>query len=172
MRRAYPSVFLSTVVLPALFMAVLMALIAAISAPGEAAFAKSKPISWKAIDDALLRVNNVAVKDWGVYQAGKKTDPLLLQMGSRFLLIEVHDHRLLEIDSSKIERKSDDLLWDPSDRPTNPLVTSNWVVTDIGGAFQIGAKIDSEDRVLDLQLPHPANIGSLPQHATTPRQRR
>jgi hypothetical protein len=164
MRRAYRSVlFLAPFLLVAIGAAWVM---------GGETLAKSKPVSWKAIDDALLRVNDVAVKDWGVYQAGRKTDPLLLQMGNRFLLIEIHDRRLFELDSSKIERKSDELLWDPSDRPAKPLVTSDWVVTDIGGAFQIGAKIVSEGRVLDLQLPHPANVGDLPQHTATPRQRR
>lgn len=141
-------------------------------AVGGGALAKSKAVSWRAIDDALLRVNNVAVKDWTVYQAGKKTDPLLLKMGNRFLLIAIHDRQLFEIDPAKIESKSDELLWDPADRPAKPLVTSDWAENDIGGAFQIGAKIDAEDRVFDLQLPHPANVGSLPQHTATPRQRR
>jgi hypothetical protein len=43
---------------------------------------------------------------------------------------------------------------------------------DVGGAFQIGAKIDSESRSLDLQLPHPPNIGDLPARSATPAQRR
>jgi hypothetical protein len=150
----------------------LVAAIAMSCAVGGGALAKSKAVSWRAIDDALLRVNNVAVKDWTVYQAGKKTDPLLLKMGNRFLLIAIHDRQLFDLDPSKIESKSDELLWDPADRPAKPLVTSDWAENDIGGAFQIGAKIDAEDRVFDLQLPHPANVGSLPQHTATPRERR
>lgn len=139
---------------------------------GGSAFAKSKPESWKAIEDALLRVNDVPVKDWSVYQAGKKTDPLLLQMGSRFLLIEIHQRKLFELDPTKIEHKSEDVVWDPSNRPANPLATSDWVENDIGGAYRIGAKIDGEGRVLDLQLPHPPNIGALPARTATPRRGR
>jgi hypothetical protein len=149
----------------------LLMLLVAVCAAGGGVAAKGKPISWKAIDDALLRVNDAPVKDWSVYQAGRKTDPLLLKMGNRFLLIEIRDRRLFELDASKIERKSEDLLWDPSDCPTNPLATSDWVEHDIGGAFRIGATIDTEGHILDLQLPHPPNIGSLPARTATSRRR-
>ena len=138
---------------------------------GEVA-AKSKPVTWKVIDDALLRVNGSPVKDWGVYQAGRKTDPLLLQMGNRFLLVEIHERRLFELDPSKIEHKGGELVWDPADCPATPLVTSDWVEHDVGGAFQIGAKIDSDSRSLDLQLPPPPNFGDLPARSATPAQRR
>ena len=120
-------------------------------APGNETLAKSKPVSWKTIDDALLRVNDVAVKDWSVYQAGKKRDPLLLQIGNRFLLIEIHEQQLFELEASKIERKPEELRFDPSDRPANPLATSDWMESDIGaGLPEISAKIDSEGRVLDF----------------------
>ena len=142
------------------------------AALAERLSAKSKPVAWKVIDDALLRVNGSPVKDWGVYQAGRKTDPLLLQMGNRFLLVEIHERRLFELDPSKIEHKAGELVWDPADCPATPLVTSDWVEHDVGGAFQIGAKIDSESRSLDLQLPHPPNIGDLPARSATPAQRR
>jgi hypothetical protein len=150
----------------------LLAAIAALGSSGGRAFAKGKPVSWKAIDDALLRVNDLAVKDWSVYQAGKKTDPLLLQMGNRFLLIEIHGRQLFEVDPSKMERKSGELVWDPSDRPAEPLATSDWTAGDIGAAFRIRAKITTEDRALDLELPHPPDIGNLPAHTAQPQRRR
>jgi len=136
------------------------------------AFAKSKPLPWKAIEDALLRVNDAPIKDWSVYQTGKKRDPLLLQMGNRFLLVQVHDHQLFEIDPAKIEHRTDDLLWDPSDHPAQPLASSEWTAGDIGAAFQINAKIDAENRVLDLELPHPPDIGDLPARSSQPQRRR
>ena len=105
------------------------------------------------------------------YQVGKKSDPLLFQMGNRFLLIDIHDKQLFELDPSKIEHKSGNLLWDSSDRPTSPLATSGWINNDIGGALRIGAKIDSESRVFDLQLPHATNIASNPPRVATQRRR-
>jgi hypothetical protein len=152
--------------------ALLLAAVGAASFAGAVALAKSKPVSWKAIEDALLRVNNVAVKDWSVYQTGKKRDPLLLQMGNRFLLIAVHDRQVFEVDPSKVEQKPEELLWDPSDRPAHPLATSDWTAVDIGAAFRINAKIDVENRVLDLELPHPPDVGDLPVQPTGPQRRR
>jgi hypothetical protein len=151
---------------------VLLAAAVAASLSAGWALAKGKPVSWKPIEDALLRVNNVAVKDWSVYQTSKKRDPLLLQMGNRFLLIAVHDRQVFEVDPSKVEQKPDDLLWDPSDHPPHPLSTSEWTAADIGAAFRINAKIDAENRVLDLELPHPPDVGDLPVQTTGQKRRR
>src|SRR5579864_9097153 len=76
---------------------------AGVFATGATVFAKDKPLSWKPIEDALLRVNDAPPKEWGVYRTGKKNEPLLLQMGSRFLFIDVHDRQAFELDASKIE---------------------------------------------------------------------
>jgi hypothetical protein len=134
--------------------------------------AKGKPVTWKVINDALFRVNDAPVKDWNVYQADKKRDPLLLQIGDRFFLVEVHNHQLFEIDPSKIEHKSEDLIWDPSDRPAQAIPTSGWNDSDVGTAFRIETKINAEARVLVLELPHPQDIGSLPVRSQSPTQRR
>jgi hypothetical protein len=157
----------------AYLVAVLIAAVGGAGGAGRVTAAKPKPVSWKTIDDAILRVNDEAVKDWSVYQTGKKRDPLLLQIGNRFLLIEVQDRQVFEVDPSKIARKSDaEVDWDPADRPSQPLATSDWKAGDIGAAMQIGTTIVSEKRVIDLQLPHPPDLGDLPVRSGGPQQRR
>jgi len=136
------------------------------------AFAKDKPLSWKPIEDALLRVNDSPPKEWGIYRTGKKNEPLVLQMGSRFLFIDAHDRQVFELDPSKIERKSGELLWSLTDRPAKPLATSDWVVDDIGAAFVVRVRLGGENALLDLQIPHPPDVGSLPQRSQTPAQTR
>ena len=126
------------------------------------AFAKDKPLVFKSIESALLRVNDAPPKDWEVYRTGKKNEPLLLQIGNRFLLLETSGHQVFELDSSKIEHKTGELLWSPSDRPDKPLATSEWTVDDIGAAFVVKVKLQSENALVDLQLPHPPNVGDLP----------
>jgi hypothetical protein len=122
------------------------------------AFAGDKPVSWKPIQQALLRVDDQPVKNWNVYQESKKGDPLLLQMGNRFLLIQVHERKIFELAPAKIERKGAELLWDPAGRPAEPLATSDWIIRDVGFAYRIGARLAAENRVLDLQLPHPMDL--------------
>lgn len=148
----------------------LLAIVSPAFGPASRALAKDKPLSWKPIEDALLRVNDSPPKEWGAYRTGKKNEPLVLQIGTRFLLIQSHDHQVFELDPAKIERKSEELLWSPSDRPAKPLATSDWNVDDIGAAFVIRVKLDTENAVVDLQLPHPPEVGNLPQQA--PRQTR
>jgi hypothetical protein len=135
------------------------------------AFAKDKPLSWKPIEDALLRVNDAPPKEWSAYRTGKKNEPLVLQIGNRFLFIQSHDHQVFDLDPAKIEHKTEELLWSPADRPAKPLATSDWNVDDIGAAFVIKVKLENENAVVDLQLPHPPEVGNLPQQAA-PRQTR
>ena len=47
---------------------------------------------------------------WNVFQAGKKFDPLLLQLGSRFLVIYVHNMEVYEIKPEQLEHKGEDSL--------------------------------------------------------------
>jgi len=106
-------------------------------APTISAFAKDKPLAFKPIENALLRVNDAPPKDWEVYRTGKKNEPLLLQIGNRFLLLETNQHQVFELDPAKIEHKTGELLWSPSDRPDKPRATSEWTVDDIGAAFVV-----------------------------------
>jgi hypothetical protein len=149
---------------------VLLAGTAAVCACGHGAFAKDKPVSWKLIDDALFRENDAPVKDWGVYQTGKKRDPLLVQMDKRFLLVKIHDRQIFEVDPSKIQHKTDELLWDTSNAPAQALATSNWDVNDTEAVFLIRAKISEEDRLLDIELPHPLDLSGMSPHAASRRR--
>ena len=119
---------------------------------------KDKPVAWKPIAQALLRVNDQPVKNWNVYEQNKKGDPLLLEIGNRFLLIQVHERKIFELVPAKIEHKGAELLWDPAALPAEPLATSNWMIRDVGFAYRINVQLATENRVLDLQLPHPMDL--------------
>jgi hypothetical protein len=144
---------------------VLLAAAGAVCTLGGGTFAKDKPVSWKLIDDALFRVNDAPVKDWGVYQAGKKRDPLLVQMDKRFLLVKIHDRQIFEVEPAKIHHKTDELLWDPSDHPAQSLATSEWDASDTEAVFRIRVKISAEDRLLDIELPHPLDLSGMSPHS-------
>jgi hypothetical protein len=136
------------------------------------AFAKDKPAAWKVIDDALFRVNDTPVKEWGVYQTGKKRDPLLIQMNRRFLLVKIHDHQIFEVDPAKVQAKADELLWDPAAHSGQPLPTSDWDVDDTESVYRIRAKISSEDLLLDIELPHQLDLSGMSPHLATSTRRR
>ena len=52
--------------------------------------------TWKPITDAVLRIDDRAPKQWSLYHVGKKFDPLLLQLGSRALVIYVRNQTVYE----------------------------------------------------------------------------
>jgi hypothetical protein len=132
---------------------------------GSAMRAKDKPAAWKIIDDALFRVNDTPVKEWGVYQTGKKRDPLLVQMDKRFLLVRIHERQVFEVDPAKIQHKTDELLWDPADHPALPLETTEWDANDTEAVYLIRAKLSAENRLLDIELPHQLDLSGMSPHA-------
>lgn len=146
---------------------IMLVAVAAVCASGVATPAKDKPVSWKIIDDALFRVNDTPVKEWGVYQTGKKRDPLLLQVNNRFLLLRIHDRQVFEVDPGKVQRKTDELLWDPSDHSAQLLATSDWDASDTEAVYRIRAKISNEDRLLDIELPHLLDLSGMSPHMAT-----
>ena len=152
---------------------ILVASIAAVAlASSQATAAKDKPASWKMIDDALLRVNDAPVKEWSVYQSGKKRDPLLVQMGKRFLWIKIHDRQVFEIDPAKVQIKPDEVLWDPANHPPQPLSTTDWDASDTEAVYRIRAKITPEDSLLDIELPQPLDLSGMSPHAPNSGRRR
>src|SRR5580700_7004346 len=92
-----------------------------LAAPARAG---DKAVAWKPIEQAMLRVDDQPVKNWNVYEESKKGDPLLLAMGNRFLLIEIHDHKIFELTPTKVQHKGSELFWDPAERPAEPLTTT------------------------------------------------
>lgn len=110
-------------------------------------------IVWKSIPDAILQIDARPVKIWNLFQAGKKLDPLLLQLGARSLVIYVHNQEVYEIKPETLEHKGEDLLWHESDKPSKPLATSNWSAKDIGSAWRVRFQLAGEGRMIDIQIP-------------------
>jgi hypothetical protein len=140
------------------FSAVLLLAAALLIASSARAGDKGKTVTWKPITQALLRVDDQPVKNWNVYGENKKGDPLLLEMGNRYLLIQVHQRKVFELAPAKIEHKGAELLWDAASLPAEPLSSADWLIKDVGFAYRIGVRLVAENRVLDLQLPHPMDL--------------
>jgi hypothetical protein len=115
--------------------------------------AEKEKIVWKPIPNAILQVDSRAPKIWNVFQAGKKFDPLLLQIGSRYLVIYVRNMELYEIKPEQLEHKGENLLWRETDKPAKPVATSDWSTKDVGSASRVLVKLAGEGRLIDIQIP-------------------
>jgi hypothetical protein len=111
-------------------------------------------IVWKSIPDAILQLDSRAPKVWNVFQPGKKFDPLLVQIGSRYLVVYVHLMEVYELKPEQLPHKGDDLLWHESDKPEKPVPTSDWSSKDVGSAQRILLKLAGEGRMLNIEIPH------------------
>jgi hypothetical protein len=120
---------------------------------GHLPAADKEKIVWKSIPDAILQVDSRAPKIWNVFQAGKKTDPLLLQLGSRYLVIYVRNMEVYEIKPEQLGHKGEDLLWRETDKPAKPVATSDWSTKDVGSATRILIKLSDEGRILNVEIP-------------------
>ena len=118
-----------------------------------ASAADKEKVIWKPVPDAILQVDSRAPKVWNVFQAGKKFDPLLLQLGSRYLVIYVRSMEIYEIKPEQLQHKGDDLLWRDTDKPDKPVPTSDWSTKDVGSASRILVKLSAEGRLVDIQIP-------------------
>lgn len=150
--------FFPSIIALAVFLASLLAFVFFFVLGGGAARAADKRVAWKPIQEALLRVDDQPVKNWNVYEESKKGDPLLLAMGNRFLLIEIHDRKIFELVPARIQRKGAELVWDSAERPAEALATAGWVIRDVGFAYRIGFRLEAEKHAFDVQLPHPMDL--------------
>ena len=135
--------------------------VAILAATASSALARGKPLDWKPAEQALLRVDDHPVSEWNLYEADKKDNRFLLQMNARLLFVDVSNHQIFELDPSKIEHKGSELRWDPDDRPDKPLETTAWLVKDVGSSYRFSARLVTENRVLDVQIPHPLDLRSI-----------
>ena len=113
----------------------------------------AEKIDWKPIPDAVLQIDTHPAKLWNLYRAGKKSDPLLLQLGTRMLVIYIRNQAVYEIKPEQLDHKGQDLLWREADKPEKPLPTSDWSTRDVGSAWRVRVKLATEGRLLDIQIP-------------------
>jgi hypothetical protein len=118
-------------------------------------------VAWKPVTDAVLRIDDRAPKQWSLYHSGKKFDPLLLQLGSRVLVIYVRNQMVYEIPPAQIEHKGTDLVWSEANKPEKPLGSSDWSTRDIGSAWRVRVKLTEEGRLVDIQIPQMPDLRGL-----------
>ena len=111
-------------------------------------------IVFKPMQNGILQVDSRAPKIWNLYQPGKKFDPLLIQIGARYLVMYIKGHEMYELQPGQLERKGETLLWREEDKPEKPIATSDWSTKDVGSATRILVKLADDGHQLDVQIPH------------------
>ena len=112
----------------------------------------SQKQTWKSVEFAIVKINDEAPKSWGMYHTEKK-GVLLLRLWKRYLLVNVKDEEVYEIDPQTVKPAGDNVEWSLADKPSEPIETVEWKTRDIGPMQRVAFRLGKAGHVLDLQIP-------------------
>jgi hypothetical protein len=128
---------------------VVFAVSAGLAAAGE-------KVVWKPVQFAIVRYNDDAPASWNIYH-GEKRGILLLRLWRRYLLVNVQQQEVFEIDPGTVKVQGENVEWAPSDAPADPIETSEWKARDVGPMRRVRFRFGQTGNFLDIQLPLLAN---------------
>ena len=108
--------------------------------------------TWKSVEFAIVKFNDEAPKSWSMYHTEKK-GVLLLRLWKRYLLVNVKDQEVYEIDPQTVKPAGDNVEWSLADKPSDPLETPEWKTRDIGPMQQVSFRLGKNGLILQLQIP-------------------
>jgi len=107
---------------------------------------------WKSVEFAIVKFNDEAPKSWSMYHTEKK-GVLLVRLWKRYLLVNVKDEEVYEIDPQTVKPAGDNVEWSLADKPSEPLETPEWKTRDIGPMQQVSFRLGKNGLVLQIQIP-------------------
>ena len=137
---------------PRLFAAALWLLFLCAAAPSPA---NSEKVNWTPVRDAMFTMDSKPVKLWTLYHAGKdkKEHRLLLQLGTRYLMIDTQLRLITEYDPNAFAKKDKGYEMPREAKGLKALVSEDWILRDMGTSFLIHAKLKDEGRLMEINLP-------------------
>ena len=128
--------------------AVILALVLALSTGLRAA----EKALWKPVAFAIVKFNGEAPKSWNMYHSGKK-GLLLVHLWKRYLLLNIKEQEVYELDPQTVKPHGDEVEWSDSDAPDQPLEISEWKERNIGRLLRVSFRLGKDGHVLELQIP-------------------
>src|SRR5579864_8757099 len=113
----------------------LMAIVIAAAAPVRA-LAQQKAI-WKPVQFAIVRFNEDAPKSWNIYH-GEKRGVLLVRLWKRYMLVDLKEQEVYEVDPEKVKPAGE---------------TAEWKVRDVGLVQRVRFRFGKNGSFLEIQLP-------------------
>ncbi|MHB8412220.1 MAG: hypothetical protein ACYDDI_09780 [Candidatus Acidiferrales bacterium] len=116
-------------------------------------------INWKSIGDASLKITGrKPPKIWNVYQDAKKKQRVLVQMDSRYLILDAKTKEVFEITPAQFQMHGKNYQSPSPDGNERALPSTDWDIRDIGPAERIQVRLTNENVFLDVELPHPLDL--------------
>jgi len=112
----------------------------------------TKKVTWKQVEFAIVKFNDDAPNSWNIYHAEKK-GLFLVRVWKRYLLVNVEDEEVYDLDPQKITVKGDSAEWSTSDRPEKPIETPEWKERNVGPVQRVRFRLGKSGHFLELQIP-------------------
>jgi hypothetical protein len=112
----------------------------------------SKPVEWKSVSFAIVRFNDEAPASWNIYHTSKR-GVLLVKLWKRYLLVNVAEHLVFDIDPRTVKPQGDAVLWSTSDTPAEPLEITEWKDRNVGPVERLRFRLGKDGHILELQIP-------------------
>lgn len=107
---------------------------------------------WKPVAFAIVKYNDEAPKSWNLYHTEKK-GLLLLHLWKRYLLVNVNDEEVFDIDPSTIKVAGENIEWSLADKPHDPIEALEWKTRDIGPMQRVAFRLGKGGHMVELQIP-------------------
>jgi hypothetical protein len=112
----------------------------------------NKPVEWKSVSFAIVRFNDEAPASWNIYHTSKR-GVLLVKLWKRYLLVNVPEHQVFDIDPRTVKPQGDGVQWSSSDMPEEPLEITEWKDRNVGPVQRIRFRLGKDGHILELQIP-------------------
>lgn len=129
-----------------------MVLLTALSSTSVFANATAEKLTWKPVQFAIVRFNDAEPQAWNIYHA-EKHNVLLIKLWKRFLVLDIKEQEVYEVDPQTVKPQGDNVEWSLSDLPSDPIETSEWKERDAGLVERIRFRFGKNGHYLDIELP-------------------
>jgi hypothetical protein len=107
---------------------------------------------WHTLEFAIVRFNENAPNSWNIYHSEKK-GVLLVRLWKRYLLVNVDDQEVYDIDPQKIKVMGDTVEWSTADVPDKPIDTPDFTGRNVGAMERVRFRLGKDGHFLELQIP-------------------
>lgn len=131
---------------------VLILLALGVTAWAQARVENTRKVTWHTVDFAIVKLNDGPPISWNIYHSEKK-GVLLVRLWKRYLLVNVQDQEVFDMDPQKIKVNGDAVEWSLADVPDQPIDTPDFSERSIGTMDRIRFRFGKDGHMLELQLP-------------------
>ena len=107
---------------------------------------------WKPVEFAIVRFNDDAPACWNIYH-GEKRGVLLVRLWKRYMLVDVKEQEVYDVDPTKVKPQGENVEWSPADISDQPVETTEWKIRDVGPMERVRFRFGKNGSYLDIQIP-------------------